>query len=207
MKNSVSSKVYESVINGIFSAHYKAGEILTERALIEEYGCSKTSVREALVALCQEDILRSIPRYGYEVLRVERSEITDILEYRYVLETGCLSRCLENITPRNILRLQEMCDHCTQAKNANELWEYWDYNAAFHLELIQLAGNRYAFHQLQNSLDILKRAFVQYYSYRPEEFATIGDLEHHQILLNALRKHDFEAACSALGKDLKKFAY
>lgn len=207
MKNSVSSKVYDSVLQDILSAHYKAGEILTERALIGEYGCSKTSVREALVALCQENILRSIPRYGYEVLRVERSEITDILEYRYVLETGCLARCMENITPRNILRLQELCDHCTQARVDNELWNYWDHNADFHLELIRLAGNRYAYQQLQSSMDVLKRAFVQYYWARPEEFAEIGDLKHHQILLDALRKHDFQAACSAIGKDLKEFAY
>ena len=207
MKKSVSAQVYDSVLNDIFSNQYRPGQILTERELIEEYGCSKTTVREALVALCREHIVRSIPRCGYEVLRVERSEITDILEYRYVLETGCLARCFDQITPRPILRLEELNKRCCDPGFAKDVWTHWDHNAAFHLELIGLAGNRYATQQLQSAMDTLKRAYAQYYWGMRDRVETVSDMKNHQALLEALRQRDLSAACSALGRDLKDFAY
>lgn len=207
MMKSVSEQVYESILSDVFESRYRPGYILTERALIEEYGCSKTSIREALVTLCRENILRSIPRYGYEVLRVERSEITDILEFRYVLETGCLRRCFDTITPRHILRLQELQRDCREPLPNGGLWSHWDANANFHLELIRLAGNRYAHQQLKTALDTLKRAYAQYHWGRTGSDDYLADTDNHEILLDALRNRDLETACSALGKDLRKFQY
>lgn len=207
MKKSVSEQVYESILSDVFESRYRPGYILTERALIEEYGCSKTTIREALVALCRENIVRSIPRYGYEVLRVERSEVTDILEFRYVLETGCLRRCFDTITPRHILRLQELQRDCSEPAPNGGFWDHWDANAEFHLELIRLAGNRYAYQQLKTALDTLKRAYAQYYWGRHDSINYVADTQNHNKLLEALRSRDVEAACSALGKDLQEFAY
>lgn len=207
MKKSISAQVRDSIVDDIFNNTYKPGQVLTERTLIEEYGCSKTTVREALVTLCQEHILRNIPRFGYEVLRVERSEITDILEFRYVLETGCLRRCFDTITPRHILRLQELQRDCCETTPHGGLWVHWDANASFHLELIRLAGNRYAHQQLKNAMDTLKRAYAQYHWGHQNSDSLISDTSNHEVLLAALRERNLEAACSALGKDLKEFAY
>lgn len=207
MKKSVSEQVYDSILDDIFQTRYRPGQVLTERALIEEYGCSKTTVREALVALSRENIIRSIPRYGYEILRVERSEITDILEYRYVLETGCLRRCFDTITPRHILRLRELQRDCSEVPLSGDVWQHWDANAQFHLELIRLSGNRYAYQQLENALGTLKRAYAQYHWGRQNSSALIADTSNHEQLLTALRSRDLDGAVSALGKDLKEFAY
>lgn len=207
MKKTVSAHVYDSVLNDVFNTRYRPGYVLTERELIEEYGCSKTTVREALVALCRENIVRSIPRYGYEVLRVERSQITDIIEYRYVLESGCLLRCFDQITPRHILRLQELNDLCSDPGPDIDLWTHWDHNAAFHLELVSLAGNRYVTQQLKTSMDTLKRAYAQYYWGRQDQSRWKSDTRSHQAIIDAIRLRDYEAARAALGKDLKQFAY
>ena len=207
MKKSISAQVRDAIIDDIFNNTYRAGQILTERTLIDVYGCSKTTVREALVTLCQEQILRNIPRYGYEVLRVERSEITDILEYRYVLETGSLRRCFDSISPRQILRLQECQRNFCESISGKGLWEHWDANARVHLELIQLTGNRYAYRELKDALDTLKRAYVQYYWDKPQQAFADADMDDHDALIDALKRRDLEAACSALGRDLLHFAY
>ena len=51
MKKSVSSQVCDTILDDIFHNTYKPGQILTERSLIETYGVSKTTLREALVSL------------------------------------------------------------------------------------------------------------------------------------------------------------
>ena len=62
---SIKELVYEGILNDIIQGVYPANSILNERTLVEKYGVSKTPVREALVQLCGEGILKNIPRYAH----------------------------------------------------------------------------------------------------------------------------------------------
>ena len=66
MEKSLKDQVYESILEDIFQGNVSPGDILNEKALLEKYHCSKSPVREALMALCADGILKNIPRYGYE---------------------------------------------------------------------------------------------------------------------------------------------
>ena len=92
MKQAESLKtiVYNAVLKGIIQDEYKPGEILNEKQLVEKYEVSKSPVREALLSLCNEGVLRNIPRYGYEVVRLTKEDISNILRFRLILESGCL---------------------------------------------------------------------------------------------------------------------
>ena len=56
-------------------------------------------------------------------------------------------------------------------------------------------------------MDTLKRAYVQYYWDKRDILEGRSDMLNHDILIAALVAKDPDAACSALGKDLKEFAY
>ena len=60
-------QIYEKVLNEITEGRYLQNEIITERELIEKYGVSKSPVREALIELCNENVLVSRPRMGYQI--------------------------------------------------------------------------------------------------------------------------------------------
>ena len=64
-------------MEGIFSGEYKPNQILNEKELVEKYGCSKSPIRDALITLCNEGVLRNIPRYGYEVIRLTKEMVED----------------------------------------------------------------------------------------------------------------------------------
>ena len=59
---------------------------------------SKSPVREALIELCKDNVLKSIPRVGYQVVPVTLKEILDLLEFRIDVETGNLRRLCQRIT-------------------------------------------------------------------------------------------------------------
>ena len=67
---SLKEYVYNSVLEEIFSTELKPGDIISEKSLIEKYHCSKSPVREALLTLVVEGVLRNIPRLGYEVVTI-----------------------------------------------------------------------------------------------------------------------------------------
>ena len=74
----------------IYAGVHKPGDILNEGTLVAKYQCSKSPVREALIALCENHVLRNIPRSGYEVTRLTMEDIREMLEFRYCLEGGTL---------------------------------------------------------------------------------------------------------------------
>lgn len=207
MGQSISERIYSSVLNDILGDQYKPGEVLTERGLMEKYSCSKTTVREALVALCREGVVKNIPRYGYEVVRITVKEITDMLEYRYVLEKGCLELCIDRIGPAELARLRELNAPCCDPALGSDMWSHWDHNKMFHLELISFAGNRFAYQSLGNVMDILKRAYAQYYWNKWTRINMISDMKNHAVLIAALEQHDLARACTAPKEDMEDFAY
>ena len=87
---SLKEKIYNAILEDILSHQYEPSDILNEKSLVEKYGCSKSPVREALLALCSDNVLRSIPRYGYEIVRLTMDDVFDMLNFRLVLESGLL---------------------------------------------------------------------------------------------------------------------
>ena len=79
-QESLKNMVYQAILNGIFTDEYKPNQIINEQELVQKFGCSKTPIREALVTLCNEGILRSFPRFGYQVVSVSREEAQNILD-------------------------------------------------------------------------------------------------------------------------------
>ena len=92
---SLKETVRNAILEGIFSGEYQPGDILNEKSLIEKYECSKSPVREALMTLCNERVLRNMPRYGYEVTRLTMDDINEMLEFRLYLEHGIVSRVIK----------------------------------------------------------------------------------------------------------------
>ena len=89
-KENLKKKVYDHIMEAIIQGEYSPDDILSESMLTEKYNVSKSPVREALVQLCSENVLKSIPRCGYMVVRITRSDIEDILDYRAAFEAGML---------------------------------------------------------------------------------------------------------------------
>lgn len=112
-KENLKKKVYDHIMEAIIQGEYSPDDILSESMLTEKYNVSKSPVREALVQLCSENVLKSIPRCGYMVVRITRSDIEDILDYRAAFEAGMLRQVIDSIEPHQLAELEEidrLCD-------------------------------------------------------------------------------------------------
>ena len=105
--SSLKTEIYDSILKDIIEGNYKQNEIINEKQLIEKYGVSKSPIRDALIELCSEGVLISHPRYGYEVVRINEKEIRDIVNFRIMIETGCLRDAASIMTRADIRELRE----------------------------------------------------------------------------------------------------
>ncbi len=205
VKESLKNQIYDAVLNGILSGEFKPEQILTERELVEKFGCSKAPVREALVMLCNDDILRSFPRYGYEIVRLTSEHVEEILDYRLILETGYLRKSYQTLTKLQLNELKRIADRCLSPDA--DVWEHWEANTDFHLTLISFSRNRYACDQLKKSMSVLKRAYAQFYWQTWSQSMTTADVQHHHPIIQSLENKDIEQAVQLLEQDLKDFCF
>jgi DNA-binding GntR family transcriptional regulator len=200
---SIRDKIYNLIMEDILTYEYKPNDILNEKNLVEKYGCSKTPVREALLSLCDECVLRSIPRYGYEVVRITTEDIKEMLQYRYILEGGLISRSLDKFSERQIEHLQEIDNKCSESDK--DVWEHWKHNTRFHMKLLSFCDNHYAVEAYNKTMDRLKRAYAQLYWNHMDNASLSLDTRYHGEIIQCLRDKDLENLLLNLRKDLSSF--
>lgn len=195
--------VYQSVLNGIFTDEFKPNQIINEQELVQKFGYSKTPIREALVALCNEGVLRSFPRFGYQVVSLTREDVTNILNYRLVLEGGYLRQCFDHLTEAHLEELQKTDERCKE--ETDSIWDHWEANTNFHLKLLSFSGNTYACQELERSMNILKRAYAQFYWQTWNTTNAAFDIAHHTDIIESIRQKDLEKTMRYLEEDLGDF--
>ena len=202
-QESLKDIVYQAVLNGIFTDEYKPNQIINEQELVQKFGCSKTPVREALVALCNDGILRNFPSFGYQVVSLSRDDVAKILDFRFILEGGYLKEHFSAFTQKELDELRAIDVQCRQ--DTDSIWIHWEANTQFHLKLLSFSKNDYAVAQLERSMNILKRAYAQFYWQTWSQATASMDIRHHCDIIASIEAGNLEQTLQYLKRDLEDF--
>lgn len=205
MSSTNKSRIYSAILQDIVKGEYQSGVVLSERRLMEKYGVSKSPVREALVELCNENVLRSIPRYGYELISLTEKDVYDVLQFRTMVECRCLRLGVKNMTPGELNELERFAREDCPYYGNDDIWESWESNSRFHLRLLSYSGNRYCHEQVARSLGLLKRAYAQFYWDKWKHITFVFGNGEHLRIVEALARKDLEGAERILEKDINSF--
>jgi len=198
-------RVYYQMLESLMKGELPPEEILNEKTLVERFGVSKSPIREALIELCNEGVLRSIPRYGYQVVRLTDSDVENIRDWRLVLECGYLKERWSLITPHVIQRLEMLRLQDEREGEIHSIFVHWQRNSRFHLELFSSYDNSYATKQLDSALRTLTRAYAQFYWDKWQNSIIKCSSEYHYKFLEALRAGDRDESINMLAKDISQF--
>lgn len=200
-KISLKDSVYKQIIEMICSGTLTADAIITENQMIEHFKVSKSPVREALIQLCHENVLKSIPRCGYQVVRISAKGIRELIELRLYLELSSLPKAAEHMTPERLQRLKDLNLQRINAGESKTIWTAWNNNVAFHLTLISFADNQLVTSSLENALSTCTRAYAQLYNVKSAVIAPARE-NFHDCIVNALETHNVYTAYEYLKKDI-----
>lgn len=108
--------VYGAIKEDIISLKLKPGSLIQEEALAQQYGVSRTPVREALRRLEQEGLVKTLPKKGTLVSQLSVNDILEIFQVRMALEP-LAARLAANLMPRDeTLRLRDLHTPPPEAK-------------------------------------------------------------------------------------------
>ena len=204
-QNTLKDVYYDIILQRIVRDEYKSGDIITEKSLVDEFNVSKSPIREALIALCSENLLKSIPRFGYEVVPISDTTINEMLDYRVVLECGYLDKNWDAITDEQLGQLQKLLYKDYSKPEQREALEHWKKNCGFHLMLLSFSKNAFAYEQLSVVLRALGIAYVRSYWKMLHLTKVKSTANYHKQLIDCLLKRQKEAAIECLRTDIVEF--
>jgi len=114
---------------------------LDERRLAEDFGISRTPVREAMAQLEREGFVRSVPRRGVYVVRKTKREAIELIAAWAALESMAARLITENAGSEEIAALRRMFASFENGEVRAHLDEYSEVNIEFHQTIIRMSGN------------------------------------------------------------------
>jgi DNA-binding GntR family transcriptional regulator len=131
----------KSVIAGMDVYGSRADIRLDERSLAEDFGISRTPVREAMAQLEREGFVRSVPRRGIYVVRKTKREVIELIAAWAALESMAARLITETASDDEIASLRRMFATFDNGEVRAHLDEYSQLNIEFHQTIIRLGRN------------------------------------------------------------------
>lgn len=131
---------------------------MNEDLLADQFGVSRTPIREALKELEQEGIIERRQKRGIVLKHFTAREVKNLFEIREVLEVYAFRLACERIKEKDILVLRKISRRLDTALRKGNTWEANILDLQFHSKLIDIAGNPYLI-KLVKTLHLLSQAF------------------------------------------------
>ncbi|KRL62024.1 GntR family transcriptional regulator [Lactobacillus psittaci] len=116
---SLKEQAYDYIKDKIIKNEFLPGTGLSENSLTAEIGVSRTPIREALVSLMGEGLVKKVGRL-YLVTSLTRADVQEIYELRTLLETYALQKTINSIPDEELNQLIVDFEQAYQDENWDE---------------------------------------------------------------------------------------
>ncbi len=141
IQNSLSDQVYTMLKDQILSGQLRGGMKIPEESLAEQFGVSRTPIREAIRRLAEYGLITIKPRSHATVSLISEQEATDIARVRVTLEQLAIDSIDEASYTRNVKELSRYAADCQYAMGIGDRATVFEQDSLFHLALIRSSGN------------------------------------------------------------------
>jgi DNA-binding GntR family transcriptional regulator len=182
-------EVAELLRQRIFSRELAPGSWIDEMKLAEEYGISRTPLREALKVLAAEGLVTMKVRRGAYVTEVSEKDLSDVYHLLSLLESDAAGVVAQRASDAQIAELQLL--HKQLEASAHNREKFFAINERFHMRLLEIAGNRW---RDQMVADLRKVMKLNRHNSLLKSGRVKESLLEHRALVEALVRRDSKGA-------------
>lgn len=102
--------VLDAIRTLILSGELKPGQKLSESQLVKQFGTSRSTIRESLIALEQEGLVDTFPKSGRMITHITKSQLQQAFFIRNTLEKANIETLVDNITEKQLSELLQNLD-------------------------------------------------------------------------------------------------
>lgn len=182
-------EVAELLRQRIFSRELEPGSWIDEVKLAQEYGISRTPLREALKVLAAEGLVTIKVRRGAYVTEMSERDLAEVYHLLALLESDAAAAVAQQASAAELKELQKLHRELENAVKDRE--RFFALNESFHMRLLEIAGNRWRNQMVADLRKVMKlnRHHSLLKSGRIQE-----SLAEHGAVMQALAQRDAAAA-------------
>lgn len=191
---SFKNKAYAALKNVIVSMdiYRSRSDIrLDERKLAQDFGVSRTPVREAMAQLEREGFVRAVPRRGIFVVRKTKREVIEMITAWAALESMAARLITQAAGDAQISSLREMFATFVGGELRAHLDEYSEVNIEFHQTIIRMSGNSVLIKLAENLFTHMRMIRMKTIGEQDRADRSIHD---HMNIIEALEARDVARA-------------
>lgn len=204
-------KAYRILQTKLLDGQLRAGHLVSEQALAQEIGMSRTPVREAIGQLQSEGLFYKVPRVGTIVRLPDRQELHELYEVREALESYAAAAALPRLRAADLeamahwqnelrLILNELPDG-TDPLSEPMLRRFFSADIGFHQVIIDAIRNKHAAGVI-SEFRVVQRVFEYNRITHDRSLIENATAQHGEILV-ALEAGDSEAARLAMARHIR----
>lgn len=189
------SAIHEHLLDDIVSLRLPPGTPMQEKALAEQFGVSRTPVREAIIRLAEAGLVDIFPQSGTFVSRVPVTAIPEAVMIRKALEGATVEATARVAGPEGVARLDAIIARQRAQAGLGDTGAFHEADEAFHEAIADIGGH-------PGIWKLLKQVKVQIDRARRLTLPALERMERviaeHVIIRDAIAAHDPVAAREAM---------
>jgi DNA-binding GntR family transcriptional regulator len=196
---SLDQSVYDALFNAIMHGRLAPGTRLQEAILCEQFGVSRTVVRQALRRLSELQVIDIVANKGASVASPSPKQTLDVFAARRAIEGAIVRSVAQHIDVGGIEHLRQCLHAEHEAVQAQDHPRWVALAGSFHLALAKLSGNQ-VLHRMLTELMTRSTLIVAMYE-APGE----AHYQHHEHtrLVELLALHDADGAVAEMDRHLQ----
>ncbi|MFM4719574.1 GntR family transcriptional regulator [Aeromonas bivalvium] len=186
--------VADSLRTRILRGDLPAGAPLRQDAIAKELAVSRIPVREALMQLEVQGLVKFEPHRGAVVTRLDPDAVAELFYLRALLEADTLFHAVDLMTEETFVNAQAILDQFDAALASGTQVEHWaELNHSFHATLYQ-AANRPQAMELIAQINLSCDRYVRFELLFAQNGADKAEREHAELLALCRARCKHEAA-------------
>ena len=169
---------------------------LTEVALAERFGVSRTPIREALKELERDGLIERRQKKGIYLAKPSLRDVAEVYDLRAALEGFAARRAAANATETQLDEMETLAHDFEQARLKGDTEEEKAINIRFHERLIELSDN-HLLRQVMSRFQIITLTFRMTHEFAKPGVLTRTTVSHTEIV-DRMRKKDMNGLEKAM---------
>lgn len=192
--------VYESLVSEILSGRIAPGTAISERAVVERFGLSRTPIREVLWRLERDNLISLHPNRGAFVKQLGTDEILELFQLREALEPLACALAATRRPTAELATLQAKFEDASEHQNmpADQLVTLGE---LLHDVVVRWSGNQMLlriYESLRMQTHLMRNLLHE--SHELE----LDSMQEHLAILGAIERRDAAAARRAMQDHLRR---
>lgn len=160
--------IFDIILNRIINLEYEPGRLLNEKQLIEEFGVSRTPIREALLKLSEKGFVELVPRVGTYVTQIDLRHVKHAYEVKKRLESLACELAAQRASSEQADQLLNLAVEVSALNPQDDYEAYIDFDYKFRKEIRRISGNPFLIEYLED-LNVKTMRFVKHIEYKMDD--------------------------------------